>query len=101
MYCEKLKTGKNNMKEVHGIFLSRRNLLTLLSKLDRASNGDQTECTILKMDNKHPKYAQSMDICVVTALEDDVYYCDRIAGEVHPLDTPEKTEVTSALNQSA
>jgi hypothetical protein len=72
----------------HGIFLSRRNLLTLLSKLDRKAAGDSTECTIIKRDNTHAKYPQSMPFCVVQAIEDDEYYDTRNAGDVHPLDEP-------------
>lgn len=62
------------------IFLSRRNLLTLLKKLDRVKNGEESTCTIQKNDNLHPKYPQTMSSCLVTALEDDVYYTDREPG---------------------
>lgn len=73
------------------IYLSRRNLLTLLSKLDRAANGEQTECTIIKSDTKHPRYPQSIDAYVaVIAVEDKDYYTERAPGEVHPSDEPVK-----------
>jgi len=32
------------------IYLTRRNLETLLSKLDRAKRGELTDCTIIKLD---------------------------------------------------
>lgn len=67
------------------VFLSRRNLLTLLSKLDRKAKGEATYCAILKSDNKG-KYPQSMTSIFVIAIEDDDYYYDREAGEIHPLD---------------
>lgn len=70
------------------VFLSRRNLLTLLSKLDRAARGDLTACTLVKNDNTHPKYPQTMPSIMVTAIEDDLYYADREAGNVHPHDDP-------------
>jgi hypothetical protein len=73
----------------HGIYLSRRNLLTLLSKLDRKAGGDSTECTIIKRDNTHEKYPQTMEFCVVTAIEDEEYYNTRKFGEVHPKDDPQ------------
>lgn len=72
------------------IFLSRRNLLTLLSKLDRVKEGDFSACTIVKRDTAHPKYPQTIDEIVVTAIEDEDYYIDRCAGAVHPLDDPNK-----------
>lgn len=70
------------------IYLSRRNLLTLLSKLDRQAAGEATSCTLVKSDNAHPKYAQTMDHIYVIAVEDAEYYTDRPAGEVHPSDEP-------------
>ena len=73
-------------KTVQGIYLSRRNLLTLLNKLDRKASGGDSECTLLKRDCTHEKYPQSMRLCVVTAIEDDEYYTTRDAGAVHPLD---------------
>jgi hypothetical protein len=70
------------------IYLSRRNLLTLLSKLDRCkeAGGKVSECTIIKHDNRHPKYPQSMPAIKVVTLEDEEYYVDRRPGEVHPFD---------------
>jgi len=68
------------------IYLSRRNLLALLSKLDRKASGDETACTIVKRDNVHPKYPQTMKEVYVMAVEDAEYYTDRCAGEMHPSD---------------
>lgn len=70
------------------IYLSRRNLLALLSKLDRARAGGQTVLTIIKCDNLHAKYPQSIPECIVTAVEDDDYYGARAPGPVHPDDDP-------------
>lgn len=72
------------------VYLSRRNLLTLLSKLDRQAAGESTACTLVKNDNQHPKYAQTMKSIEVHAVEDAEYYIDRIAGAVHPSDEPKK-----------
>ena len=72
---------------MHQIFLSRRNLLTLLSKLDRKSNGEETACTLIK--NKTAgNFVQTMDSIQVTAVEDSEYYTERLPGIVHPSDTP-------------
>jgi len=68
------------------VYLSRRNLLILLSKLDRDTAGDASECTIIKRDNQHPTHAQNHPVIYVTAVEDSVYYGDRGPGEMHPKD---------------
>lgn len=68
------------------VYLSRRNLLTLLSKLDRAKVGDITQCIIIKSDNTHPVYPQTMSDIIILAVEDDDYYTHREAGPVNPSD---------------
>lgn len=64
------------------IYLSRKNLVTLLSKLDRVKAGETSLCSLIKRDNTHEKFPQSMPEIMVTAIEDDEYY-DRPAGEVY------------------
>lgn len=70
------------------VYLSRRNLLTLLSKLDRKAEGEVTECTIVKC--RQPKddapFNQTMKELRVVAIEDDAYYGaqNRHSGEMHP-----------------
>lgn len=88
------------------IYLSRRNLLTLLSKLDRKAAGEETACALVKNDNKHPQFAQSMDQIMVHAVEDEEYYTDRDAGPMHPVDeaqikngTPEFNELVAKVRQ--
>lgn len=73
------------------IYLTRRNLLTLLAKLDRNKVGGDSKCTIVKCDDTHPKYPQSVKVCYVTALEDEEYYTDRKPGSVWPEDLPRGT----------
>ena len=70
------------------IYLSRRNLLTLLNKLDRKARGEETACTVVKNDNKHPEFPQTMDHIAVTAVEDAEYYAHRGAGVMHASDDP-------------
>ena len=67
---------------MHQVYLSRRNLLTLLSKLDRRAAGEQTECAIIKADTEHPTYSQSMPAIFVAAVEDSEYYVDRDPGRL-------------------
>ena len=55
------------------VFLSKRNILTLLSKLDRVRLGDQSQCTIIKHDNQHKKYPQNHPEIAVVAVEDEDY----------------------------
>lgn len=74
--------------KTHVVYLTRRNLKTLLNKLDRNKSGGDSLCTIIKYDTWHPDYPQTMSACAVRAVEDDDYYTDREAGEVHPDDVP-------------
>jgi len=62
------------------VYLSRRNLLTLLSKLDKAARGEDTQKTIVKRDMDHPEYPATHNWITVTAVEDEVYYADRLPG---------------------
>lgn len=71
------------------VFLTRRNLTILLSKLDRTKAGDPSACTIVKQDTVHSKYPCT-DVIWVTALEDEDYYSDRDPGPMHPKDEKEK-----------
>lgn len=68
------------------VYLSRRNLLTLLSKLDRDADGDTTACTIIKHQQPSPAYKQTMKTIMVIAVQDEDYYGSqgRPAGEMHP-----------------
>lgn len=70
------------------IYLSRRNLQTLLNKLNRRSAGGETQCVIIKNDKQHPKYPQTVDSIMVIAIEDDEYYFERSPGAVVPEDEP-------------
>lgn len=79
---------------IHTIFLSRRNLRALLSKLDRQLAGDQSACTIVKYqqptapDSVPVPYQQTMDACMIVAVEDEEYYGqqNRSAGIMSPED---------------
>lgn len=61
------------------IYLTRRNLLTLLAKLDKVAAGGESECALMKRDTKHKTYPCS-SVTVVTAVEDEDYYTDREPG---------------------
>ena len=67
------------------VYLTRRNLETLLSKLDRKASGDESACTLVKRDTTHSKYPCSQ-VTYVIALENAEYYTNRPAGRVYPED---------------
>ena len=70
------------------LYLTRRNLQTLLNKLDRNRlKPGSSQCSLVKQDLLHPKYPAG-DVVQVIALEDEEYYTDRPAGPVHELDVP-------------
>lgn len=84
----------------HTLYLSRRNLLTLLSKLDRKAAGESTQCTVIK--NQNPAsdaFKQTMVQCAVVAVEDNEYYGaqNRPAGMMHPADEPNTTVPETGL----
>ncbi|WP_136525494.1 hypothetical protein [Geomonas ferrireducens] len=83
-----MSTNKREKKNVSRVYLSRRNLLTLLSKLDRRASGQQTACTIVKRDNANRLYPQTMKNIEVIAVEDEEYYKERDPGPVLDVDTP-------------
>jgi hypothetical protein len=64
------------------VYLSRRNLLTLLAKLDKKKAGESSLCTIVKNDTTHKTYPQSHPEIIITALEDEEYYTDREPGKM-------------------
>lgn len=65
------------------VYLSRRNLETLLGKLDAVKNGGYSTQTIVKRDTKNERYPQNCDEIVVTAVEDKDYYTDREPGPIY------------------
>lgn len=73
------------------LYLSKRNLLTLLSKLERYEAGQETNCAIIKHNSHLDPYSLNLqgetDIMII-AIPDERYYTNRDPGEVHTLDTP-------------
>lgn len=73
------------------VYLSKRNLLTLLSKLERFEAGDTTACAIIKHSNHLDPYSMRIggeDSLMVCAIPDEKYYAARKAGPMHPDDDP-------------
>jgi len=71
------------------IYLSKRNLLTLLSKLERFEKGDETKCALVKYANPLDPYCNTMDQVTIIAVPDEQFYTKRMYGEVHPSDEPQ------------
>lgn len=88
------------------VYLSKRNLLALLSKLERDTAGEDTACTILKHQQPSPAYRQTMKEIAVIAVHDEDYYGAqaRPPGIMHHADesklTPPSTGVDSASSLS-
>jgi hypothetical protein len=68
------------------LYLSKRNLLTLLSKLERLEEGDDTACAIIKYANPSDPYCNTIDSVMVIAVADEKFYTNRAPGAMNPLD---------------
>ena len=68
------------------VYLSKRNLLTLLAKLEREEAGEVTACALIKNKGADPTYQQTMDKIMVIAVSDKEYYKDHAPNEVNPAD---------------
>lgn len=75
------------------IYLSKRNLLTLLAKLERFEKGEETACTIIKRANHMDPHTCTMDDIAIVAIPDEFYYTNRGAGMMHPKDDPDPSQV--------
>lgn len=101
-YCKMLTQNEiDTLDNPVKVYLSVSNVRALISKLDRVLEGDHSYCTIIKRDTVHPVYPCSHETSV-TAVEDDAaftdinfifyvvnddaYYANRAAGEIHPKD---------------
>jgi hypothetical protein len=84
------------------IYLSRRNLEALLSKLDRLEAGEQTACTIVKVQGDAEEYKQTMASIKIIAVPDAVYYTalNRPAGMMHPADEIHLSSPSTGLHAS-
>ena len=57
------------------IYLSRRDLLSLIAKLDKKKPSDPNiVASVIKHDGQGKDFDQTIPIVCVTALEDEVYY---------------------------
>jgi len=72
----------------HKIYLSKRNLQTLLSKVERFEAGDETACALIKYANHLDPYCNTIDEVMVIAVPDERFYAKRSPGAVHHLDEP-------------
>ena len=64
------------------LYLSRRNIVTLLEKLDTARAGQTSTCTIIKNDHAHGSFPQTMRRISVTAVEEGNSYTGGVSPRV-------------------
>lgn len=65
------------------LYLSTRDLATLLHKLDRARDGAASSCTIVKNDTTHPVYPQTLRRLSVMAIETEDTYLPGVSPRLH------------------
>lgn len=81
------------------VYLSKRNLLTLLSKLERKERGEETACAIVKYANPTDTYCNTIKEITVIAVPDEKFYTNRAPGAMHPMDeTNMKHHITNTDN---
>ncbi|RJG03911.1 hypothetical protein [Noviherbaspirillum sedimenti] len=61
------------------LYLSKRNIATLLQKLDSVRDGEASACTIIKNDTAHPVYAQTLRRIAVMAIEAQDRYVNGVS----------------------
>lgn len=64
------------------VYLSKRNLLALLAKLERVEKGEHSFCTIINFQNPGADYDQTMDTVAITAVPDEEYYKTQPKGVI-------------------
>lgn len=83
------------------LYLSKRNLLTLLSKLERFESGQETQCAIIKNSNNLDPYNMRIgceDSVMVIAIPDEKFYVNRKAGQMHPDDDPDPSQASDEIS---
>ena len=65
------------------LYLSRRDIATLLGKLDSVRNGEVSACTIIKNDTAHPVYPQTLRRIAVVATETEDRYMPGVSPRLH------------------
>lgn len=70
------------------LYLSERNLRTLLSKIERYKQGEKTFCAIIKNSNPLDPYHSNIEQICVVAIPDEKYYTVRDPGRMLKQDEP-------------
>ncbi|MBS0308302.1 MAG: hypothetical protein JSS58_04950 [Proteobacteria bacterium] len=65
------------------LFLSQRDLLTLLGKLDDVRDGQPSSCTIIKSESAHPIFPQTLRRIAVVATETADRYLPGVSPRLH------------------
>lgn len=65
------------------IYLSNRDINTLLQKLDSVRDGEHSSCTIVKNDVSHPVFPQTLRRISVMAAETEDRYLQGVSPRLH------------------
>jgi hypothetical protein len=65
------------------LYLSKRDIMTLLEKLDCIRAGEVSACTIIKNDTAHPAYPQTLRRISVVAVEAQDRYMPGVSPRLH------------------
>lgn len=65
------------------LYLSKREIAILLDKLDSARNGEPSSCTIIKSDNAHPVFPQTVRRLSIKATETQDGYAPGVSPRLH------------------
>ncbi|TCS36282.1 hypothetical protein EDC30_10799 [Paucimonas lemoignei] len=78
------------------LYLSARDIVNLMTKLDRVRAGEVSACTIIKNDTGHPVYPPSLRRIAVVAVEGE----DRYMPGVSPRLQLSRASLTALLDQA-
>lgn len=65
------------------LYLSGRNIVNLMAKLDSVRAGEVSTCTIIKNDTGHPVYPQTLRRIAVVAMEEQDRYLPGVSPRLH------------------
>lgn len=82
------------------LYLSKRNIATLLDKLDSVRDGAASACTIIKNDTTHPVYAQTVRRIAVMAVEAQDAYLNGVSPRLQ-LSRPTLMSLADRIGQQA
>lgn len=80
------------------VFVTQRNLKTLIAKLNAVAAGEQSFCTITKHDDTHPVYPQTDPVFTLTSVEEGLPARGDAFNQIY-LRRKDMVEMLSALTE--